>query len=185
MDLSHEEIEEPSKYNEDDKTFVHQLIDNEGKSWDPNFFHENFKKSHHMQSKYEYKSETKQHKDGEGVGESRSFTNEFISEYRNIRNQGIKCESGEDLKIDISYEEIIPQIKVESSIDEEVTNSPQVIDGEGKSCESSEDCKIDIQYDKIITKSEIESSESSEDENTTIKSEVDDDDEEFWDDMKR
>ncbi|KAL3272154.1 hypothetical protein HHI36_022638 [Cryptolaemus montrouzieri] len=181
MDLSHEEIEEPSKYNEDDKTFVHQLIDEEGKNWDRNLFHETFNKSHPSETGYE--SETKQLEDSDGVGESRSFKKEFISEDRNIRNQKTKCESDEDLKIDISYEEIIPKIKVESSIDEDVTNSPQVIDREGKSCESSEDCKIDIQYDEIITKSEVESSESSEDEYTTIKSEVDDG--EFLDDVKR
>ncbi|KAL3272161.1 hypothetical protein HHI36_022645 [Cryptolaemus montrouzieri] len=184
MDLSQEEIEESSKYNEDDKTFVHQLIDNEGKNWDRNLFHETFNKSHYMQSKYEYESETKQHEHGKGVGESRSFTNKFIVEDKNIRNQKTKCESGEDLKTDISYEEIIAEIKVESSGDN-ITNSPQVIDGVGKSCESSEDCKIDIQCDKIIIKSEVESSESFEDQKTTIKSEVDEDDGEFWNDVKR
>ncbi|KAL3272149.1 hypothetical protein HHI36_022633 [Cryptolaemus montrouzieri] len=185
MDLSQEEIEEPPKYNEDDKTFVHQLIDNEGKNWDRNLFHETLKKSHDMQLKNEYESEINQHEDGKGVGESRSITNEFIAEDRNIRNQGVKCENDEDFKTDISYEGIIREIKVESSGDENTTNSAQVFDDEGKRCESSEDCKIDIQCDKIIIKSEVESSESSEDEINTIKSEVDDDDEEFLDDVKR
>ncbi|KAL3283707.1 hypothetical protein HHI36_024007 [Cryptolaemus montrouzieri] len=185
MNLSHEEIEEPSKYSEeDDKTFVHQLIDNEGKSWDRNLFHETFNKSHSMQLKNEYESETKQHNDGKGVGESRSFTNKFIAEDRNIRNQGTKCENDDNLKIDISYKGIITGIKVESPGDENITNSPQGIDGEEKRCDSSEDCKIDIQYDKIITKSEVESSESSEDENISYKSEIDEDEGEFWDDVK-